>query len=305
MENATNEQPNNGAVPSATTTFRVEASSATAADKEESQQSRPGLHRAFSIPTNADERLHVANIHGHGSKRHKILHFLHSKPVEYTLLSLLMFDLVILMLEMFISAEFPHCSITERNAISCCPIYDESAGQQRWLASDSHEAKICQDSLVASPEYPVGCDDHKYPWLHTLHVAFFSITVSILGTFFIEMMLMIFCLGCVFFKHFFYVLDLFVVSVSLVLEITLYTLNDDILATLTGLLVILRLWRFVRVGHGIVEATVELSQKRFDKVVRFNEQLEGLIKEHDIDIPQDWLDEMHKLKSLDPWFSEE
>ena len=305
-------------VPSKTTTFDIRARSSmmrdsgggasTTSSVQSFSSARSALERrpsVMAVPTNADERLHVTAVHGHGSTRHKILSFLHSKYVEYTMLGLLLLDLVVLMLEMFIAAEFPDCNIVKRNAISCCPA-EENGRRWRWLAGDgSHADEICPEPLIESPEYPAGCDDHKYSWLHPLHVACFAITISVLSLFFIELMLMVFCLGLVFFQHFFYVADLFIVTVSLVLEISFYVVHEDILATLTAFLVLMRVWRFVRIGHSVVEATVEMSAKRFDKVVELNEQLTQILLENDIDVPQEMKEEMHKLKSLDPWFVEE
>jgi len=253
--------------------------------------------KALRVPTNADERMHVTAVHGHGSKRQKILHFLHSKAVEYTLLGLLLLDLIVLFFELFLSAEYPPCPIILRQAVSCCP--PEHDTNARWLAEE-HSSSICQEPYIPLTDAQAGCDPHANEWLHHVHVAFFSITVAILSLFLIEHILLMICLGVkVFFQHVFYVVDLLVVSISFVLEIVFFSLQDELLSTVTGILVLVRVWRFIRVGHGVVEATVELAQSRFDKLVTYNERLEKLLTEHSIPIPNEWIEEIHQLKSME------
>ena len=46
-----------------------------------------------------------------------------------------------------------------------------------------------------------------------------------------------------------YVVDAFIIVSALWLELYLWSLHDSGLATLTGLLVLARSWRFVRIGH--------------------------------------------------------
>ena len=253
------------------------------------------------VPTNAEEMLHVKTVHGHKSRRVKILKFIHSKPVQFTLMALLITDVIVLFIEIFLSAEYPSCNIITRDAVSCCSGVTVSESEQGVDQAEAEEHGLCEAPLIAYPDNPAGCNPHKYPALHTAHTVLFAITISILSIFLLELFLLILCLGKRFFRHFFYVLDLVVVSVSFALEITFYTSQSDVLSALSGILVLARLWRFVRVGHGIVEATVELAQHRFDTVLEYNEQLEQLLRDHGIEVP--FSEDMHKLKSLDPWLS--
>ena len=47
-----------------------------------------------------------------------------------------------------------------------------------------------------------------------------------------------------------YVVDLVVVTLSLSLELLFRLSSEDVLSALPGVLVVFRLWRFVRIGHG-------------------------------------------------------
>lgn len=90
---------------------------------------------------------------------------------------------------------------------------------------------------------------------------------------------------CIFFRQFFFLLDYFIISVSLALEITFHVFKSYIYSTLAGLLVLIRLWRFVRVAHGIAEVTNEMAHKEYDGLVEYTGQLEELLKTNNIEIP--------------------
>jgi hypothetical protein len=51
--------------------------------------------------------------------------------------------------------------------------------------------------------------------------------------------------------------------------------------------VFVRIWRFVRIGHGIVEITNEVLHKDHEKLVSYTEQLEELLQQHNIALPED------------------
>jgi hypothetical protein len=76
---------------------------------------------------------------------------------------------------------------------------------------------------------------------------------------------MIFAFGRHFFTHFGYVLDLVVVSVSLGVEIGH---NEDVI----GLLIFLRLWRVVRIFHGVYVA-VEFKLEKLEETLKVETEL--------------------------------
>ena len=248
------------------------------------------IRRMSQIPTQMEEKVHVHGIHGKGSRRAKVLEFIHSKPVQWTLMGLLILDVFLLFTEMFLSSSFPLCFIIERDSISCCPLPDlynfedhgnEDADAHRILAGDTDgsahndESSTCVTNWTSSaaeeehirrirflakdddgghhqfcdhgidtPQCPAACDDHKYHGVHTAEEVIFWITIAILSIFMVELICLIFCIGPrKFFSKFFYALDFFIVSVSLVLEIFFHLQHKDQLEFLVGFIVILRCWR--------------------------------------------------------------
>lgn len=85
---------------------------------------------------------------------------------------------------------------------------------------------------------------------------------------------------CVFFCHFWYVLDFFIIAISLGLEASFKAIDDDQLATYVGAIVIFRMWRFVRISHGLIEVTAEVTAQKYEKVVKIAEELEERMAEH-------------------------
>lgn len=243
-------------------------------------RSRPMPTRPLPhIPINEEEAHHVDVVHGEDSWEAKVLHVLHSKTCQYILMGLLLLDVVILFVELFLGAQYPACTFIIRDAISCCPKTfdsDSQADEHRLLgetssltceargietgdlhmfrslaevASDEGHHSVCEAG-VDTPQCQAGCDPHKYDGVHTAHTALFFTTITILSIFMIELILLIVCLKPrVFFRKSFYVLDLFVVSVSLALESFFYAADDETLQSLIGVIVLARCWRFVRIGQ--------------------------------------------------------
>lgn len=87
------------------------------------------------------------------------------------------------------------------------------------------------------------------------------ISIAILLVFLVEQFLLMFSFGRSYFKHPMYVLDFVVVAASLIIEIVL----KDILGSF---LVLFRLWRVVRITHGIVVAIEEKNRDTKKKLVQ-------------------------------------
>ncbi|KAL2622743.1 hypothetical protein R1flu_002948 [Riccia fluitans] len=96
------------------------------------------------------------------------------------------------------------------------------------------------------------------------------ISISILSILALNIIGLLVSFGRAFFRHPGYVLDLFVVGTALFLEIFL---DSDTV----GLLIVLTLWRIVRVAHGIFEVTDEAWEKEIEK---FKEQLKEADAKH-------------------------
>ncbi|XP_024381486.1 uncharacterized protein [Physcomitrium patens] len=79
-------------------------------------------------------------------------------------------------------------------------------------------------------------------------------SVAILSLLLLNVFGLIVAFGMAFFLHPLYVLDLIVVCTAPVLELTLHT-------DTAGVIIMLTLWRIVRVAHGIFEVTDEAWEK--------------------------------------------
>jgi hypothetical protein len=263
--------------------------------RRESRLYSKGAFHAF-VPTNNDE-MHLANkVHGETSWQSKVLHCLHLRSVQYVLMGLLLLDVMVLFFDLFLLAQYPNCSIIERDAISCCPSDGEVSQQDgaqraRWrflsnaATGNGAEAEICgAPSEIGS--YPAGCDPEKYPRVHEAEDAFFIITITILSIFLLENIVQIVVLSPqVYFRHLFYVLDFFIITVSIGLEVTFRVQNEEALQSLVGLLVVGRVWRFVRISHGLIEVTSELNAQRFHSLLEYTKELEALLTEKGVPIP--------------------
>ncbi|KAG6550726.1 hypothetical protein Mapa_007823 [Marchantia paleacea] len=97
------------------------------------------------------------------------------------------------------------------------------------------------------------------------------ISVSILSFLALNVLGLLVAFGMSFFRHIGYVLDAVVVGLSLGLEIGL---NSDT----PGLLVLLTLWRIVRVAHGIFEVADEHWEKDIKKLEAHIHELEAMHK---------------------------
>ena len=216
----------------------------------------------------------------------RLLEFLNSKLVTHFLIGLLMLDVTILFIELGMDAFFPSCYTIERDGISCCPTEGDGSTQHlRLLATDDQDHSLCEAPLIET-KYPIGCDSHKYHGVHVAHNVLFTFTIIILVTFELELLTMIYLIGPKrFFAKFFYVVDLFIVTISLVLEVLFRSLHSQIASDLAGALIFFRVWRFVRIGHGFIASTYEMQEEKFEKWMEYVEELEILVKKSGQELP--------------------
>ena len=281
----------------------------------------------FDIPSNMGTTEHVLQTHGKTSWRMQVLHVIHSKRVEYTLAALLFLDILLLFAELLLLSYFPHCTLVIRDAISCCSggsnttldaleneggssngtshdvarqfffrvlesAVNNSTSSEGHASSEEHHEEICEyPSVIEDVSYPAGCDEHRYSGVHVTEEVLFYMTIVILAIFMIELnCAMIALTPSIFFRQFFFALDYFIITVSLVLEITFHVLSDELYQSLSGLLVIFRIWRFIRIGHGIVELTNEAAHREYDKLVVYTKELRTIILQspnHIVTLPTD------------------
>ena len=207
-----------------------------------------------------------------------LLSILNSKGIQHFLIGLLMLDVTILFIELAIDAFFPNCHIVERDVVSCCPAEDpHSFVAMSRLLANGNDHDICEAPLIETT-YPVGCDDHQYQGVHVAHNVLFSFTIIILVTFEVELLTMMYLIGVdKFFSRVLYVVDLLIVTISLVLEILFRTLHSQIASDLVGVLIFFRVWRFVRIGHGFIASTIEVQEEKFETWKGYVEELEKIV----------------------------
>jgi len=243
-----------------------------------------GKNRSFkpAVPTSEEELAEVEERCGQGSWQLKTLKFINSGPIQKLLISLLLCDVIILFIELYLDASYPSCNTVARDAISCCPAncQDDHNTTSGDKYNDGHRLLggggygYCADSLEETHNR-AACDDHKYEGVHKAHNILFGATIAILATFLIEILTLVVTLGVkLFFSRFLYVLDFFVISSSLALEIAFATMDDNAAADVAGLLVVFRLWRFVRIGHGLVSSTHEMANHKMNKLKKYTSALE-------------------------------
>jgi len=224
--------------------------------------------------------------------------------------------------ELFVDAEFPQCSLCQRDTVSCClasaasgsgsgsssgrslfedplatasdfglsasewhSLLDSARPQREPLGFDFHRMlqssgssgsssgsgsghTLCSSGLVELTSYggasvTTGCDTHQYPVVHSLHTVLFALSMLILAIFEIELVTLLICLDWHFFLNPFYAVDLIVVTLSLVLEgYTYWAQSYNSSIDISQLIIIMRIWRMARVGHGISSAGRELQEKQ-------------------------------------------
>lgn len=272
---------------------------------------------AFGIPTTDDTQAHLKEEHGHHSWRYNVVAFIHTPLIQQVVTGLLLLDILLLFTELFLLATYPHCSVIERDGLSCAAITegyeytDDTIGAvanytnttttsnaTRWLlrslaeavleddhSHDDHYAPIC-DAGYELNGLAAGCDTHKYHAVHTAEAVIFYLTIAILSTFFLELSIeMIALTPAVFFRQFWFFLDYVIISISLALEIGFHVKHEDVYQSFAGILVLVRIWRFVRIGHGIVEVTHEQVKEGERSLWQYVEELEALLHANNIELP--------------------
>jgi len=238
----------------------------------------------FGIPTKEEARVYTIDEHGESSWRTRALEVLHSNTLEFALVASLLLDVAILFAEIFLQAIFPGCDIIERDAVSCCPSAVESGNGFRLLAGSKDE-ELCPPAYFEGSV--VSCDEAKWQHVHVAEDILFYITIAILSLFMIELTVsMVVLTPRVFLRQFFFLVDFVVTTVSLVLELVFYFVKEDVSVTsLVGLLVIIRIWRFIRIGHGLIEATHKLSQQETRNMTIYTKMLEDLCRKNSLELP--------------------
>jgi len=164
-----------------------------------------------------------------GGPRHKVAEFVESRQIQILLLVLLIFDVTIVIAEIILEY-----------------------------------FKRCQPLGHTDP--PLYHLDFPDEWMHVISEILHMLSVVILSIFELELFLLLFAFGLGFFRKFMYILDLIVVSISLVVDIVLSEV-------LSSLLVLFRMWRMLRIVHGIYVSMEERGKEKLHASLRRIDQL--------------------------------
>lgn len=242
----------------------------------------------------AEAELHILQgRRGADSWQLKTVRFFHRRNIQIFFIALLLLDVIVVFVELFLDAEYPRCELIRRDAISCCNSSDVASSHHRRLlastttsshGSDSspahhgngHHAFCVYDGHAFSEGLEPDCDAHAHTGVHDAHDVLFGVSVGILSMFAIELLLLLLSLDVQFFHNLLYIIDFFVVYASLVLEIALKTSSAS---DITGAIILARLWRFMRVAHGLATASHEAEEGENEKAKQHNESVERLAHE--------------------------
>ncbi|EOD09870.1 voltage-gated H+ channel [Emiliania huxleyi CCMP1516] len=277
----------------------MDALEAAGASEVTSPKTRYGA-RAFGKPLKAQllsaraevEKAHAE--HGADSWQRRCLHLLHSHRVQLFFILLLVLDMLIVITEICLDLEYPSCRLAKRDTVSCCAAGEEGEHHTlRYLAEAEHGGhhSLCGKGTVEGP-HGVGCDEHAHPAVHTAHAVLTWASVAILSLFEIELLTLLAASGLRdFFSNVYYVLDIVIVSASLVLECVFY--NTAGLSDLIGLVMFLRLWRLLRIGHAMFASTERASS---------TDNLKEVVRElrAELDLLSEWAEEEERASARAP-----
>eukprot|EP00929_Paragymnodinium_shiwhaense_P027280 TRINITY_DN16049_c0_g1_i1.p1 TRINITY_DN16049_c0_g1~~TRINITY_DN16049_c0_g1_i1.p1 ORF type:complete len:382 (+),score=97.77 TRINITY_DN16049_c0_g1_i1:46-1146(+) len=212
---------------------------------------------------------------GHLTWKTKVVHFVHSNRVQTLFTLLLALDILIVYAEVFVDAHYPLCLQITRDSVSCCPAPDGADAHHRLLGGgggDGHAA-LCAAGLVETT-HPTGCDAHKYPAIHSLHVGLTLGSVIILSVFEIELLALMVILKGIFFRNLLYVLDWVVVTTSLILDLAILSGAVSSAQIVATLIIIVRIWRLMRITHGVALTVHERDHHVIEEISEVAHELE-------------------------------
>jgi len=196
---------------------------------------RSGWH----LPIIVDNDVTKALKSDRGTWRDRLCHFLHQRKVHLALTALLVLDVVLVVVG----------AVLENQAL-LAEIRDCEAFVEEELAPESERTLAALDEERTEPHF-------GNPRLERAEEAMAYASVGILSIFLVENLLLLLALGFHYFRNFFYVFDIIVVTVSLLLEVLFIKTPES------GLLVLGRTWRFFRVAHGLWESAETEHKKAF------------------------------------------
>lgn len=213
-------------------------------------------------------------LHERGEKcRAGIVKFIYSHKVQVLLSVLLIVDLVVVIAELMILD-----SAKPYGWVSC----DEKTNPanttgRRLLGAVAVEDHSKHDAAGLMPGCTVHAEKQLSHSLHTAEVVLKYTSLAILVIFEVELLFLVYGMGRKFFKTPLLVLDIFVVTVSLIFDLTMANYSEFVL-----ILLLSRLWRFARIFHALGVTVHEMDEKHFEHQLHMHateEELAGKEKE--------------------------
>lgn len=211
------------------------------------------------------ERQKVKDKYGKTSWNYKLLKFIHSHGVQAVLAALLALDVLVLIAELIITGYYPSCSVI----LDSCLALNSSAAEDS--ATTTHATSLATED---TGQCEAECIEQPHG-VHRAHEALFWMSICILIIFELELAALFAAIRQLFFRNVLYVFDFVVVTVALVLETVL---RAELAQEAGGLLIFVRLWRLLRVGHGIFTDVHEIDHTKLEKL---RDEHKELIKEND------------------------
>lgn len=210
----------------------------------------------------------LSDVHGDKTKEHaqhgwrdKLGHFLESKPEQWFIFGLICIDLLVIFVQLFVIEPHLSCHPPQTPTVAPTPT---PTGHAAMLSNPDHSSSEHHDTNEAY--------ELAEKWLTRSSLAILSILAA-------EIILLLVAFDIRFFKQPLYILDALVISASLVIEITepkLQHHGTGEARSMANLLMIFRLWRIVRIIHGIAMSVQERSEEHIKEL---EAELEKLTKE--------------------------
>eukprot|EP00966_Prymnesium_polylepis_P131746 3046798-Prymnesium_polylepis.1 len=177
---------------------------------------------------------------GEHSVHATILRVLQMDIVQNSLISILIIDLIVTLAGLLLKEQYPDCTVVMRDVMGC-------VGEGH---TEPEPAVLCTgETLVFNDDHTSACNPDKYPGVKAVEIALWTMSLSILSCFMLELVLLLLVLRGAFFRSFFYVLDVAIVFTSFVLEAMFGDPNSKSdSGSALGLLLFARLWRLLRLA---------------------------------------------------------
>jgi len=232
--------------------------------------------------------LHKRHEHEDSPVKKSLAEFVESRPAEFTILLLVLCDVVLVVMEAGIDFKL-FCiagQVMAHSALNPGSSHVQLAQPHEFFLGKAHHF-LQPVKLVERPEQVLVCETpeghHAEHITHTCHL----LSIAILCIFMAELLLKIWVHGKEFFHSAFEVLDLIIVSLSLVCDLWISRLveaggeadgsgNLAAAETASVLLIILRFWRVVRIAHGFYEIQHMDSERVMKQLEEKDAEIERL-----------------------------